>query len=282
MKRFIIIGHRASTDGSFNLNDLCGSAGRLDVLIRCIGAALLLSNDIRRDVEIYLLLLGKPRPPICISVSGATVRYLNPDERSTGALLRNALLKGDIPEDGFLESSPGIGIGSMGLAAVLDLCMAGRTRDEVVFKGNEKSKHELPCLMYREKVMETEKEMETGREMGTGKIKKNLSGENNDPTDRQGDAPRLFYLREDGDDIFRIASRSDPGDACDFSFGANPVFILGDDRDLTREEEEIVLASGPEILSLGPRALHTNQCIVIVHNMLDRSEETVRGTVPGR
>ncbi len=49
---------------------------------------------------------------------GSEVRYLNPDERSTGALVRNALLKDD--KDGEVKSSPGIYISKRSLSDVLD------------------------------------------------------------------------------------------------------------------------------------------------------------------
>ena len=91
-RNFIIIGHRAVTDPNFTLNDLPGSSGRLDILARCINSAFFLSHDIRRDVEVALVLLGPDDPPKTIRLIGDELKYLNPDERSTGALIRNALV----------------------------------------------------------------------------------------------------------------------------------------------------------------------------------------------
>jgi tRNA (pseudouridine54-N1)-methyltransferase len=105
VRRFIVIGHRATTSGSFKLDDLCGGAGRLDVLLRCINSAFFLSHDIRRDVEMYLVLLGPPSPPKTLRFVGNELKYLNPDERSTGALVRNALMQKVSGEE---RSSPGI------------------------------------------------------------------------------------------------------------------------------------------------------------------------------
>ena len=56
MPAFVILGHRVNTDGLFSLNDLSGSTGRLDILLRCVNAAFHLSNDIRKDVEVFLVL----------------------------------------------------------------------------------------------------------------------------------------------------------------------------------------------------------------------------------
>ncbi|MFO7618376.1 MAG: tRNA (pseudouridine(54)-N(1))-methyltransferase TrmY [Thermoplasmata archaeon] len=113
MPSFLVIGHRVSTDGKFSLNDLCGSAGRLDVLLRCVNSAFMLSNDIRRDVDLYLLLLGEPDPPKAIHFRGSELKYLNPDERSTGALVKNALMKR--ADAGWQMSTPGIYVARKGM-----------------------------------------------------------------------------------------------------------------------------------------------------------------------
>ncbi|MDD3070206.1 MAG: tRNA (pseudouridine(54)-N(1))-methyltransferase TrmY, partial [Methanoculleus horonobensis] len=60
MKRFAVVGHLAVTSGTFSLNDLPGSGGRMDVLCRSVNSAFFLSHDLRRDVECYLVLCGEP------------------------------------------------------------------------------------------------------------------------------------------------------------------------------------------------------------------------------
>jgi tRNA (pseudouridine54-N1)-methyltransferase len=118
MKRFVVVGHKAATSGDFKLEDMAGGAGRLDILLRCINSALFLSHGIRRDTEIFLVLQGEPDAPRTIRINGSEVRYLNPDERSTGALVRNALLKKLDHEE--LRSSPGIYISRRSFEQVLD------------------------------------------------------------------------------------------------------------------------------------------------------------------
>ncbi|MDD1771496.1 MAG: tRNA (pseudouridine(54)-N(1))-methyltransferase TrmY [Methanomassiliicoccales archaeon] len=118
MRRFIIIGHKASTTADFKLDDLAGGAGRLDVLLRCINSAFFLSHDLRKDVEVLLILQGPPGPPKSIRLVGSELRYLNPDERSTGALIRNALMKEARSEE---RSSPGIYISGRNLQDTLGL-----------------------------------------------------------------------------------------------------------------------------------------------------------------
>lgn len=107
MRSFIIIGHKAVTE-AFSLNDLPGSAGRMDILCRCVNAALFLSHDLRRDVRVYLILKGDPDPPKIIRFDGADVRYLSPDERSAASLIRKALDKK--VQDFWTESMPGVSI----------------------------------------------------------------------------------------------------------------------------------------------------------------------------
>ncbi|MCD6503355.1 MAG: tRNA (pseudouridine(54)-N(1))-methyltransferase TrmY [Euryarchaeota archaeon] len=93
LRAFVIILHKARTDSDFKLEDLPGSGGRMDILCRFLVASLLTSHGIRRDTIAYAVLLGPPKPPVAIKVLGDKVKYLNPDERSTGALIRNALIK---------------------------------------------------------------------------------------------------------------------------------------------------------------------------------------------
>lgn len=200
-RNFVVIGHRASTTGDFNLNDLAGGAGRLDVLLRCITSALLISNGIRKDTDIYLVLQGGNDPPKTLRIEGYSVRYLNPDERSTGALVRNALMK-ELEEGEEVRSTPGI-------------YASGRDFRTLIEELARKSK--------------------------------------------------IYYLKEDGEDIRAAAGQLDRDTPM--------TFVLGDDKDLTEKEENAVLRHlqhKPSILSLGRTPLHSDHCITIVHNELDR------------
>ncbi|MDD1666559.1 MAG: tRNA (pseudouridine(54)-N(1))-methyltransferase TrmY [Methanomicrobiales archaeon] len=106
MRTFAVVGHLAPTGGGFSLDDLPGSAGRMDILCRCVGAALSVSHGIRRDAEIHLILLGPPDPPKNVLIRGESVRSLSPDERSTAALIRKSLA---LPAgESFRESGPGV------------------------------------------------------------------------------------------------------------------------------------------------------------------------------
>ena len=192
MRRFVVIGHRAVTSGDFKLDDLAGGTGRLDVLLRCINSAFFLSHNIRRDTEVHLILQGPPHPPKTVRLVGSELKYLNPDERSTAALVRNALLQKVAAEE---RSSPGIYVSNRSYRDVLSLVPKGE---------------------------------------------------------------QIVYLREDGTDVR------------EFGFEQDVTFVLGDDQDLTLEEEGLLLKYEPKIISLGPASYHADHCISIVNNDLDR------------
>jgi len=117
MRQFVVVGHDTPTTPDFALDDLAGGAGRLDVLCRCVSAALFLSHDLREDVRVHLVL----GDAITVVFDGATVRRLNPDERSTAALVRGAL---EDREEAIghepVETSPGVSLYRLGFEATLE------------------------------------------------------------------------------------------------------------------------------------------------------------------
>ena len=118
MRYFVITGHRAVSTGDFKLDDIAGGAGRLDILVRCVNSAFFLSHNLRKDVEAYLVLLGGDDPPKTVVFKGEELRYLNPDERSTASLIRNALLK-PVADGEEVKSSPGVYVTRMSFSDVL-------------------------------------------------------------------------------------------------------------------------------------------------------------------
>ncbi len=102
-----MVSNTAVTSGDFSLNDLPG-AGRMDVVCRCVNSGLLLSHGIRKNTRMLLLLLGPPTPPKLIRIDGDSVKYLGPDERNIGGLLKKAL--GQEISSECVRSSPGISV----------------------------------------------------------------------------------------------------------------------------------------------------------------------------
>ncbi|MCL2459877.1 MAG: tRNA (pseudouridine(54)-N(1))-methyltransferase TrmY [Euryarchaeota archaeon] len=127
MISFIILSHTATCDPGFSLNDLCGGAGRMDLLARTIQASLCISHGIRKDVTCYLVMSNDPRGRI-IRCTGQELRRFNPDERSTAALIKKALA---VPAGSlFRETSPGIAIRVGGLAELLHDLMEGKDKEK--------------------------------------------------------------------------------------------------------------------------------------------------------
>jgi tRNA (pseudouridine54-N1)-methyltransferase len=126
MREFVFVAHRVPRDGDFTLNDLTGAGGRVDLMARSVGAALLLSHGIRRDTLAHVIINTSPGKPRHIRFDWEKVRYLNPDERNGASLIRNALMR--CPAEGETESSPGVFVARRGLADVL----AGATKPLVL------------------------------------------------------------------------------------------------------------------------------------------------------
>ncbi|QLH81512.1 tRNA (pseudouridine(54)-N(1))-methyltransferase TrmY [Halosimplex pelagicum] len=117
MRQFVVLGHDAPTTPDFSLDDIAGGAGRLDVLCRCVTSAFFLSHDIREAVRVHLVLADE----FTVTFDGRELRRLNPDERSTAALVRGALEEreeaiGHQP----VETSPGVSLTRRGFEPTLD------------------------------------------------------------------------------------------------------------------------------------------------------------------
>jgi tRNA (pseudouridine54-N1)-methyltransferase len=120
MKRaFVVIGEKASASDDFLLDDLPGTSGRLDVGVRCIRAALLVSHGLRRDSAIYLVLRGGPRAPRVLKIDGETAEFIRPDERQLAVLVKKALAS-DPEGEGFVTVRKGVSVARGSLEQVMN------------------------------------------------------------------------------------------------------------------------------------------------------------------
>lgn len=107
-KWFAIIGHRAPSSGTLNLNDLAGTGGRTDVLVRAVNAGLFVSHGIREDSHVMLHLMGGIGPNRRIWFNGSKLSGVRPDERSIAGQIKG-ILKNPVPPIGrFEEFTSGI------------------------------------------------------------------------------------------------------------------------------------------------------------------------------
>lgn len=119
MRRFLVIGHTAASAPGWSPKDPAGTGGRIDIMARCIPAAMLVSHGLRADVELNLLHLGPPNAPKVVRVRSATLQRLYPDERSALSLLEKAL-GADTTGPVWQPSTPGIDVAVVTLAELLD------------------------------------------------------------------------------------------------------------------------------------------------------------------
>jgi tRNA (pseudouridine54-N1)-methyltransferase len=118
MRRFVVIGQTADAAGAFSLEDIAGTSGRIDVLVRCVRAALCVSHGLRADVIIELVLLGGPRAPRTLKIESARARFIRPDERSLATLIKKAL-QVDARGEAYVEVKPGVSVRDAGLTTLL-------------------------------------------------------------------------------------------------------------------------------------------------------------------
>ncbi|AFZ72259.1 tRNA (pseudouridine(54)-N(1))-methyltransferase TrmY [Natronobacterium gregoryi] len=191
MRQFVLVGHDVPTEPDFSLDDLASGAGRLDALCRSITAAFVISHGIREDVRVHLI----AQDELTITFDGSQLRRLNPDERSTAALVRKALEHRD-EAIGVLPAEPSPGI-------------------EVYRRGFEATLEKL-------------------------------------------DGP-IVQLHEDGDAVYDVEGLVD----------ADPVFVLSDHRDFTDEETALLEDGVDHQVRIGPKRLHADQAVTVVHHFLD-------------
>jgi len=117
MRRFATVSHTGRGDGAWRLDDLAGSAGRVDVLCRNAQSALFLSHGLREDAEFYAV-FAAAAPHKTIRLQGGAIQRLNPDERSTAARLQQAL-QADWPVPDWKEVQRGLAVARFGLDGLL-------------------------------------------------------------------------------------------------------------------------------------------------------------------
>ena len=116
MRQFIVVGQDAPTTDEFSL-DALPNAGRMDLLSRCVTASFLLSHGIRSDVRTYLVLSDE----FTLRFEGSELRRLNPDERSTAALVRTALAeRAEAIGHMEVETSPGVYLSRLDFETTLE------------------------------------------------------------------------------------------------------------------------------------------------------------------
>lgn len=107
MREFILKASTATT-ADFSLNDLPG-AGRMDVVCRSINSAFWVSDGLRKDTKMYIVLEGKPNLPLTVEIDSKKIKRFSPDERNIASHIKIAINKFNELK-GAVESEPGVTI----------------------------------------------------------------------------------------------------------------------------------------------------------------------------
>ncbi len=92
MREFILRAQKART-GQFDVNDL-PSAGHMEIVCQCIAQALWVSNHVREDTLIHVVLEGADNAPKVVSFDGGSIQGLRFDEKGIAEMVLDALKKG--------------------------------------------------------------------------------------------------------------------------------------------------------------------------------------------
>lgn len=117
-RTFVVVGRTARADEHVRLDDLAGTSGRLDVIVRCIRSALCISHGVRRDAVIHVVLLGGATP-VAVRINGADAKFIRPDERALAVTIIKAVARHPAGQEGYVEQRNGIAVASGGLDTAL-------------------------------------------------------------------------------------------------------------------------------------------------------------------
>lgn len=198
VRTFILKASEAHTSSDFRIRDLPSSSGRLDVVCRCVIAALLYNSRVRTDTVFLVVMEGKPNPPLCMRFDGREIKTLPFSEIGLAVELKRVL--GEHYESNKKYEDPhwaGVSVERKSFAELLHLNFT-----------------------------------------------------------RGG----IYYLHENGKDIRTVS----------FDLQHDILFVLGDQKGLTSEDEEMVDELQVERINVGPLSYLSSQVIAIVHDELDR------------
>lgn len=275
-RNIIVLSHNVSQNvlgGYFDVN--CLLTGRVDVLCRCINSALWVSNGIRQDTTIYLMLFpqGNHIMGTTIEVRGQGVIELKPDERTTALLLQRALLASGREEatDEELENNQSKQKQSRQESEIDRLQERNLKRPDTINpnKPGALSKSQRNTLRTARKAREA-MVRRIQRSSGDGSPPQGFTIHHETLTERlQKLEGRILMLNEHGKSVGEVLSGTIHSNE-NSSDNISTNIILGDQIGYDLSDEE-VLAKNKNVtrISLGPLSLLTSQCITIVHHYLD-------------
>jgi len=262
-RNIIVLSHNVSqtvADGLFDVNNLL--TGRVDVLTRCVNSAIWVSNGIRKDTAIFLMLFPHN---ITIEIQGETICGLNPDERTMALYLQRTLLVGSSGRRGDER------VGGWDVVPENNESMDGK-RPAIVnpHKPGSRSKSQKRALRVTRKAREAMlRRIDTSKGNATSpqgfvlhrddSLKKRIINL------RKKDGPILMF-NETGEPLWDVIASVDFKQRQE----KETTIILGDQIGYAPSDEKF-LAENTAVtqVSLGPLSLLTSQCITITHHYMD-------------
>lgn len=231
----------------------------MDILSRCVNAGLCLSNGLRRDTQLWFILQGPPGPDITLRIDGTRARYINPDERSTAALMRHSLIKLEEEERREARALENVATQTQNGEEV----KTAVALDEIGDTKTRPTEYErTPGIFISRTGLDTA--LDRLMEAGTRFL---LMEENGTPLNQ---ALTDLELK-----ITPNEERTDTTWAPAFAMEPKLTFVLGDDKDPTEDELKLLEKCDVIETSLGPNSLLSSHCLILIHNELDQlSQET--------
>eukprot|EP00548_Thalassiothrix_antarctica_P015606 CAMPEP_0194176162 /NCGR_PEP_ID=MMETSP0154-20130528/10125_1 /TAXON_ID=1049557 /ORGANISM="Thalassiothrix antarctica, Strain L6-D1" /LENGTH=472 /DNA_ID=CAMNT_0038890249 /DNA_START=286 /DNA_END=1704 /DNA_ORIENTATION=+ len=282
-RNIVVLSHNVSqdvADGFFEISELL--KGRLDVLCRCSSSALWVSNDIRKDTSLFLMLFPHN---ITIEIQGQHVKGLNPNERTMALYLQRTLLIGNKHKQGQGDAD----VNAADDAEVVDVEDSDTSRNLDASQLRQKKEE---VRLRQKKVRAIRKE----REAMVRRITKSDNTyveppagfvfHRNDTLQARldqfaADGP-ILMLSEIGESLGGVlgtmntnSSHSDgavqsTGDNDGLTTNSTTTLILGNQLGYSEGDEKLLTENvSVNPVSLGPLSLLTSQCITIMHHYLD-------------
>jgi tRNA pseudouridine-54 N-methylase len=276
-RNIVVLSHNVSqdvADGFFDTNLLLH--GRVDVLVRCANAAFWLSNNIRKDCSVFLMLFPQN---ITIEIQGWMVENLNPDERTMALYFQRTLMVANAhlgeryagDGDSFVKESAAENSEQPLSVELSHSEETNRPRPETI-NPVERQRRSV-ARKQREKLMRRIKKAtkyNAGAPVGFVLHQNDSLSARLEQFSAKGP---VIMLNETGEPLSKVLDDHDRTDTTKDTTRTTTL-IFGDQIGYAESDEKVLAESGVRKVTLGPRSLLTSQCITISHNILDCKYDT--------
>jgi tRNA pseudouridine-54 N-methylase len=279
-RNIVVLSHNVSqdvADGFFDTNLLLH--GRVDVLVRCANAALWISNNIRKDCSVFLMLFPHN---ITIEIQGWAVENLNPDERTMALYLQRTLMVANAhlgvrhagDSDSFVKESTTENSGQCLLVELSRLEETNRPRPETI-NPFERQRLSVARKQHEKLMRRIKKATKSNAGAPVGFVLHHNDSLSARLEQFSATGPVLM-LNETGEPLSKVLESlgevaEHDHDRTDTTTDTTrtTTLIFGDQIGYAESDEKVLAKSGVRQVSLGPRSLLTSQCITISHHYLD-------------